>query len=154
MITAVLTVSMLIYTVFPKKYTSYIEKYSNEFDVEAELCYSVARCESGFLPEKTSNKGAVGVMQIMPNTAKWCCDMLGEEYDYERLKTAEYNIKIGVFYLSYLKTKFSSLDDVIKAYNAGETVVREWNRKGKEPYEETKNYLKKVKLCMKIYRII
>lgn len=145
---------MFTIVVFPKKYSSYIEKYSKEFAVDSELIYSVVRCESGFSPEKVSRKGAVGLMQVMPSTAKWCCEMLDIKYDYEKLKTPEYNLKIGTFYLSYLSTKFDKVDDVIKAYNAGETIVRDWNRKGLQPYSETAKYLKRVKFCMKIYKII
>ena len=149
----VLSTSLLISIVFPKSYSNCIEKYSAEYGVEKELSYSIIRCESGFSPEKISNKGAVGLMQVMPSTAKWCCEQLGVEYDYEYLKIPEYNARIGIFYLSYLKRKFNSVDDVIKAYNAGETVVRDWNKNNKKPYEETSDYLKKVKLCMKVYKL-
>ena len=150
----VFLITLLIYIVFPKKYNDYVDEYSVKYSVEKELCYSVIRCESGFSPNKISKKGAVGLMQVMPSTALWCCEQIGLDYDYELLKTPEYNVRIGIFYLSYLKERFDNVDDVIKAYNAGETVVRYWNKNNKSPYKETSEYLKKVKMCMVIYKLI
>ena len=97
-------------------------------------------------------------MQIIPLTAKWIASEFNEEYSEEKLYDAETNIKYGCFYLNYLYEKLNNMDAVICAYNAGETVVKNWlDNTGnviaeKISYSETKNYYKKVKGYYSIYK--
>lgn len=159
---SVCTLTLILFVIFnfvlyPKKYKNYVLAYSNEFKLETALVYAVIKTESNFDANAKSYAGAIGLMQIIPSTAKWIASEFDENYEEEKLYAPETNIKYGCFYLNYLKQKFSDIDAVICAYNAGETVVKSWldeNGKlneNKIKFEETKNYLKKVKKYYRVY---
>jgi len=139
--------------VFPTKYAKYVEKYSKLYGVDENLVYAVILCESGFNPNSKSKKGAIGLMQLMPSTALWCAKKLDEKYSDEKLYEPEFNIKIGVYYLAYLRTVFNDFDEVVMAYNAGEGNVKKWLQGKGEVFSETSTYLAKVKLCAKLYKL-
>ncbi len=146
----------LLFFMFPTKYGKEIEYYCTMFGVEEELVKAIIKTESGFNKNKVSNKGAVGLMQIIPSTAEFISNEFfgGETFD---LTLPETNVKYGVKYLSYLKTKFKDEKAVVASYNAGEGVVKSWldddGELQKTDYKETENYLKKVFTYRKIYLI-
>lgn len=139
---------------YPMKYRERIIEYSQQFEIDGALIASVANTESGFNENAKSSKGAVGVMQLMPATAEWVAEKMGEEFKEEKLFDAEYNLKLGSYYLSYLVKSFNNEKLGLCAYNAGPSCVRSWlaNEKyssdGKTlsiiPYSETEEYLSKV----------
>ncbi len=147
---------------YPLKHTALIDKYAKEYDVDSYIIASIINAESSFNKKAVSKAGAVGLMQVLPQTAKWICKQNGEEYSLEKLKDANFNIRVGTYYLKYLITKFKNLDVAICAYNAGEGVVGEWlknedysddNKTLKTiPYLETRNYLKAVKSGLLVYK--
>ena len=146
------------FVLFPKKYTQFVESYSKEYDVSPSLVYSIIRAETNFNPKAKSSVGAVGLMQILPTTASWIAGKLDfTDYSDSQLYSPETNIRFGCYYLSYLFSKFSDVDVVICAYNAGEGVVRRWLRgettldEDKIEYAETREYLRKVKQGLKYY---
>lgn len=146
---------------YPLKYIEIIEKYSIEYSVDKSLIASVINTESSFNKNAVSRKGAKGLMQITDKTAIWLCDILGEIYAEEKMYDAEFNIKLGTYYLSYLLNKFDDLDTALASYNAGEGVVKSWllsteySENGYTitniPYTETKNYVQKVHKNMDVY---
>ncbi len=156
-----LTVSVLTaYAVLPKKYERVIQGLSQEFGVESDLIFAVVRTESNFRADAVSGKGAVGLMQIMPPTAEFICRTLGEKLD---VNVPEDNLRMGVWYISYLEKKFEHITAVLAAYNAGEGTVLGWVRKGLSgekgelrdiPYHETKTYVSKVKFFYNCYKIL
>lgn len=108
---------------------------ANRYNVEPALVKAVIMAESGYNSKAVSNKGARGLMQLMPATA----EMMGVE-DYHH---PEDNINAGVKYLRYLLDQFAgNMELAIAAYNAGYGRVREYQ--GVPPYKETRNYIKKV----------
>lgn len=148
----------------PLKYTEYIEKYSEQYKVPKELVYAIIKTESDFVSNAVSRVGAVGLMQLMPETFK----DLTENFLYENLDTGmlydpETNIRYGVFYLSWLKTNFEDWNCVIAAYNGGIGNVTKWlndseySDDGKTliikniPFEETRNYVKKINKATEKY---
>lgn len=142
--------------VFPQKYKNYVVAYSNEFDLDKALVYSVIKVESDFNSKAVSKSGALGLMQILPNTAKWIAEELNESYSKEQMFQPQKNILFGCFYLRYLSDRFKKMDVVICAYNAGEGKVFDWLENGelvreKIDYDETRNYLIKVENFYKIY---
>ena len=145
------------FIVFPRKYSSDIAFYAQKYGIDVALVYSIIKTESNFNSEAVSKAGALGLMQLLPLTASWIAEQLGEDYSDENLFIPQKNIEYGCFYLRYLFDKFNNLDIVICAYNAGETAVRNWidNIKkldeSKIDFAETKNYLKKVRFFMRIY---
>lgn len=138
---------------YPKRYQAYVEKYSRFYGVDPNLVYSVMKAESGFFPYATSPKGAMGLMQITKPTLEWIESKA--DIKLENPYHIEKNIQAGTWYLSLLNKQFGDLDLVIIAYNAGPGKTKEWLKEGKItkegegsqnlPYEETSNYIVKVK---------
>ena len=145
------------FVLFPTKFKKQVTEISSEYGLEPALVYAIIKAESGFKPNAVSQAGAVGLMQLLPSTAKWIAEEVGDEFDYNQLFVVEKNIEYGCFYLDYLFDKFGDIDIVVCAYNAGETKVRDWILDGvlvkeKIDYEETREYLRKVKRFYGIYK--
>jgi soluble lytic murein transglycosylase-like protein len=105
-------------------------------DLPPELVAAVVHTESKFVPTAVSNRGAVGLMQLVPKTGRW----LGAN----NLTDPAQNIQAGAKYLRYLTDRFSGdQQKAIAAYNAGEGNVRRFN--GVPPFKETRNYVQKVR---------
>ena len=138
---------------YPFPHQEIIEKYSHKYDVDVDLIASVINKESKFKNEAKSHRGALGLMQIMPETAKWIAKETGEkDFSLEKLNDPETNIRFGVWYLSTLQKEFWYNEVLtLAAYNAGRGNVHEWmeeygwdyNFKAiKEiPYDETRHYV-------------
>tara|TARA_B100000676_G_scaffold106468_1_gene106532 strand:+ start:211 stop:1377 length:1167 start_codon:yes stop_codon:yes gene_type:complete len=137
--------------------------------VEKALIYSIVRQESNFDPQAESYKGALGLMQLMPATAKAVAVSLNIEFDKERLKSDHnYNIKLGASYLRSLIKKYDgSYPLAIAAYNAGPHNVNKWIKRvgnpiqndvdlidwiERIPYGETRNYVQRVLENLTVYR--
>ena len=119
----------------PTNYDQLIRSAAATHRVEPALLKAVMRAESAFNPYATSNKGASGLMQLMPATAK----RFGVTDIYDPVQ----NIEGGARYLRFLLTKFKhNYRYAIAAYNAGEGTVMRY--KGIPPYNETQDYVKKV----------
>ena len=153
----------------PEEYKEYVEKYSKEYGVSENLIYAVIKTESGFDSSAVSNKGATGLMQIMPETFEWLTDDILHEYlDNGMLYDPETNIKYGTYYLSRLYGRFGDWNTAIAAYNGGEGNVSEWLcdtrysddgvklniDKIPEDFSETEKYVKKVNKYLGRYRDI
>ncbi len=145
---------------FPLKYTDEVFLYSEKYELKNELIFAVIKAESGFDSKKTSEKGATGLMQIMPTTAEYVSREFfgGRKID---LTSPKDNIETGCFYLNYLREKFGNETETLAAYNAGEGNVKLWKRErgGKLsaddiPFPETKKYVRRVKAYAKIYSFI
>lgn len=145
------------FLVFPKRYKNYVVANAEKYDLEIELVYATIKQESDFDKNAVSKSGALGLMQILPSTAKWIAGELGVEYSKELMFEPKFNIEFGCFYLRYLFDKFGDTETVVCAYNAGETKVLDWLENGKVnaeliDYSETKTYLKKVMGYYRIYK--
>ncbi|MCX7857575.1 MAG: transglycosylase SLT domain-containing protein [Deltaproteobacteria bacterium] len=120
-----------------ENYDSLIRFYSKKYNVDPLLVKAVIMAESNFEPQAVSRKGAMGLMQLMPETAR----MLNIQDAFD----PEENIKGGTLYLRILKDYFNEdLDLVLAAYNAGPKRVIE-SRMNVPPIEETIQYIKRVK---------
>jgi hypothetical protein len=119
----------------PKKYLIKIKKLSQKYGVKEDLIIAVARAESGFNPFAVSRKGAVGIMQLMADTAR--------KYGVVNRYNADQNLEAGVRHLKYLHKKYNrNIPLTLAAYNAGETAVETY--KGVPPYKETRTFIKRV----------
>lgn len=141
----------------PLKYTDIVEKYSNEYGLDKYLIYAVISTESDFKPTAKSDAGAMGLMQLMPETAVWIGNKISLSVELDSLFDPDTNIHLGCAYLSYLFSRFDGdIKKVICAYNGGEGNVREWASKYSDsldyiPFKETRKYLKKVTVRYEIY---
>jgi soluble lytic murein transglycosylase len=129
-----------------------INKYAGEFKCDPLWVMAIIKTESGFLPSARSNRGAVGLMQLLPSTARDIAPELGMQIQSDDdLKDPDTNLHLGVYYLSKLQQMFP-YDDVavLAAYNAGPGVTSQW-RQGEPvlelnniPYPETRKFIKSV----------
>jgi hypothetical protein len=118
-------------------YDRMILRHSEVHGIDPSLVKAVVKAESNFNPNAVSQKGAQGLMQLMPDTAKLM--RVDNPFDPEE------NIKGGTRYLRYLGDTFrGDLELMLAAYNAGPTKVIE-NKMSVPPIEETRNFIKRVK---------
>lgn len=121
-----------------------IETYASEYNVDPLLVRAVMKQESSFQPFALSTSGAMGLMQLMPDTAKG----LGVTDPYN----IEENIRGGVQYLSYQLNSFNDLALALAAYNAGPNAVKKYG--GIPPYEQTQNYVRMVLKYYDMYKAL
>ena len=113
---------------------------SRKYGVSYDLLTAMAEQESGFNPNAVSRTGAMGIMQIMPETAK----ELGLQHPFDAYE----NIMAGANYIAQKLQQYNgNVDKALAAYNAGSSVVDEYG--GVPPYGETQSYVKNVKAIMK-----
>lgn len=140
---------------YPFPYKSTVEKYAEAYNVDPILVIAVIREESHFNPWSNSHKGAVGLMQLMPATAKEIAVWLGESYAEVDLTKHEDNIRYGTRYLAALNKEFKGNTIlVLAAYNAGSGRVNSWLKSSPQdfndyliddiPFKETREYVQKV----------
>ncbi len=158
--------AMLLQYFYPIKYEEYVEKYSAEYEIDKYLIYAVIQTESKFDPNAKSDAGAVGLMQLMENTAKECNEKAEFGYNIpDELRNPEVNIRIGCYYLNRLLKIFDDNKELaLTAYNGGLGNVEKWlddeeysdGQGGLNitPYQETNDYVDKVLRSYKRYREI
>lgn len=136
----------------PLSYQREIEAAALRHRINPYLIAAVINAESGFEPETTSAAGAVGLMQVMPDTAK---ELLRREFvsasvvGDRPLSEPAANIEYGTAYLRYLVDRYHEVETVLAAYNAGLRHADKWSAEGgniREAIEfpETKAYVLKV----------
>ncbi len=117
------------------KINKLIDEYSQKYGLDSDFVKAVVKQESGFNEKATSKCGAMGLMQLMPGTAK----ALNVNDPYN----ARDNIEGGVKYLKGLMDRFGGdMKLALAAYNAGPNAVKKYN--GVPPYNETQNYVKNI----------
>lgn len=161
LVVEVLPIEMVRNVFFPVSYAERIDDAAARHGVDPHLVAAVIRCESGWNETAQSGAGAVGLMQIMPETAKSVAG-LGlvdtNTYDPNRLTDAVTNIEYGTAYLAYLASQFANEDEVICAYNAGSGIVQQWQEKVGDgefrdviTFPETREYLNSVNEAVRQY---
>ncbi|MBO5898428.1 MAG: lytic transglycosylase domain-containing protein [Clostridia bacterium] len=112
---------------YPRHYEIYVHQYAHEYDVPEPLVYAVIRTESDFDRNAVSSAGAVGLMQLLPDTYVWLADYhLHGDADPSALTDAKTNIRFGVYYLRWLYDRYGSWMEACAAYNAGPGNVDDW----------------------------
>ena len=120
---------------FRTKFDRLIDEAAKHFDVDAALVSAVIKAESDYNPREVSNKGARGLMQLMPSTA--------ERFGVTNSFDPAANIYAGTRYLQWLlKTFEGNADLAVAAYNAGEGNV--WKYNGVPPFRETLTYIRRI----------
>ncbi len=151
--------------IYPKKYQEVVSIYADKYKVEENLIFAVIKAESNFDKEAISNRGAIGLMQLMKETAKDVAKKNGiiikEDQIKEELCDVYKNVDIGTCYLSSLMNRYQNKEVALAAYNAGIGTVDSWIEKGiiqkdgtdieKIPYKETNHYVRKILRDYKIY---
>ena len=139
---------------FPLEYRTDILEWSATYDLEPEWIASVIRNESRFQPDVVSPAGAIGLMQIMPETGAWVAHQLQlANYSTTLLEDAALNIAMGTWYLCHLLDRFLTLDAALVAYNAGPANAERWEGNLKLAFPETQRYVRRIHLSLPVYRI-
>jgi len=148
---------------FPLAYKEVVAGAAIATDIDPQLLFAIARQESAFSPDAKSPAGALGLMQLMPATAKQTARRSGVNYKYHDLLKPEPNIKLGSRYLNSLLSQFDGNRILAAAaYNAGPNRVKKWLQvsEGKMPfdvwietipYKETRGYVQNVLAFSAIY---
>ena len=148
---------------YPVAYTGLIKTYATQYELDPYLVQSIMRCESSNDPSVVSKVGAIGLMQIMPDTGTWIAHKLDldDVYTEQMLYEPETNIEFGCWYLRFLSGRFDGdAKKMIAAYNAGHGSVEDWlndprfSQNGELttiPFEETARYFDKVTAAYENY---
>jgi soluble lytic murein transglycosylase len=147
---------------YPLVYSDLVARHTAANGLSEGLIYGLIRAESGFSPSIKSPVGAIGLMQLMPATAKASARENGA-FNPQRLTVPEYNIKLGTRHFRDLMQDYNGeVVYAVAAYNAGAAAVDRWRKdmKGLQmdefiesiPYQETRDYVKKVYASAATYR--
>lgn len=151
---------------FPQKYSEYVIKYSDKYELEDALVFAVIKTESNFDPNARSHKDAMGLMQIRAITGNWGAEEIGlYNFSENDLFDPETNIQLGCWYLKKLLNQYdNNLETAVAAYNAGSGNVSKWLKDEKHssdgyninniPFEQTRNYVLKIQVAKKVYEMI
>jgi len=156
-------IDRLYHLCYPRAYWDTVEVTARRHGVDPLFILSVMREESMFDPEARSTAGAIGLMQLMPQTAfRLDGNLQLRINNISQIRNIKNNIQLGTYYLSNLIKEFGSYIYALAAYNAGEEKVKKWIQKGTYkstdefiediPYSETKNYIKRVMVTFFEYK--
>ncbi len=151
---------------YPLKYVENVENYAKSYNIEESLIFALIKAESNFDEKAVSHKDALGLMQIMEETAidvakKYDININMDNAKKDILDT-DNNINIGTKYLAVLLEKYHNVEVAVAAYNAGIGTVDKWIEQGiikadgtdieNIPYKETNNYVRKILVNYKMYK--
>ncbi|MDO5123503.1 MAG: lytic transglycosylase domain-containing protein [Eubacteriales bacterium] len=156
------TINRFLMRIYPLQYEAEIMEASETYGLEPEFIAAVIYAESEFNPDAQSHAGAKGLMQIMPDTFMWLVDLRDDNLTEEDMLTPSVNIDYGCYYISYLNGIVpGDIYNAAAAYNAGFSHVQEWLQNPDYsadglvldtiPFEETHNYINKIKLAEEKY---
>lgn len=145
---------------YPLEYADLINKASAAYGLDSSLIAAVIFEESKFDPAVRSKAGAVGLMQVMPQTGRWVAAKKGRRFEEKELLDPNVNVDFGSWYLKYLKDKYRDEDLALAAYNGGLDNVDRWiadgeapaTTVGKIPFKETREFVSRVKKTRAKYR--
>lgn len=147
---------------FPLEHKELIQRYATANNIQPTWAFAIMRQESAFAPDAASPSGALGLMQLMPVTAREVANKIGRRYSSNMdLLQPELNIALGTNYLSTVAQKFGgNLVLATAAYNAGPSRVKKWlpnNAMEADiwveniPFQETRTYVQRVMAYMVLY---
>ena len=139
---------------YPLPYAAIVRGHAQHYRLDPALLAAVIYAESKFHANARSSSGAVGLMQLLPDTAKGIAVHTGgTRFRVSDLTNPELNVRYGAWYLRHLIEKYGDERTALAAYNAGQQNVDEWRAKG-EPiqFSETRHYVSRVEDLKGIYR--
>jgi soluble lytic murein transglycosylase len=138
---------------YPLSYDHIVVGHAANYDLDPALLAAVIYRESKFDARARSPSGAMGLMQLLPDTAKGIAVHTGgSRFRVADLNDPEINVRYGAFYLRRLLTKYGDMRLALAAYNAGQANVDEWRAQGKGiAFAETRAYVDSVLKTRDIY---
>lgn len=148
---------------YPLQFQTIIEAHAVNYDLDPSLVAAVVYTESKFDPRAESSAGALGLMQLLPDTAQGIADRTGGgNFKPADLYDPELNVRYGCWYLNALRDKYSdhpqALELALAAYNAGQGNVDRWvaatpdGRVVRIRFRETRDYVKRVERMQSLYQ--
>lgn len=149
----------VLYGLYPYPYRDAIEAAAARHGLDPLFLAAVIRTESRFRPDAVSPRGAMGLMQLLPATAR---ELAGPAFDPAELLAPETNIELGARYLAQLTERFGGRTAAaLAAYNGGQANVRAWLAQGlwdgtyedaaRIPFVETRRFVQRVELARRMY---
>jgi soluble lytic murein transglycosylase len=140
--------SWYVRAVYPLEYEQIVEGHARNYDLDPALLAAVIYQESKFDADARSQSGAIGLMQLMPRTAKGIALRTGgQRFRLDDLYDPEINVRYGSWYLRHLLDKYGTLEQALAAYNGGQGNVDRGIR-----YPETRDYVDHVLELREVYR--
>jgi soluble lytic murein transglycosylase len=138
---------------YPLRYEQIVTGHAENYHLDPQLVAAVIYQESKFDADAVSSSGAVGLMQLLPETAQGIADRTGGHGWHESdLVDPELNVRYGSWYLRHLLDKYGDEELALAAYNAGQTNVDRWRDEGTGiQFAETRRYVERVQQLKKIY---
>lgn len=139
---------------YPLHYKQIVRGHALNYDLDPALLAAVIYQESKFKADAESKSGAIGLMQLLPDTAKGIAIHTGgSAFRVDDLYDPEINVRYGAWYLRHLLRKYDDERTALAAYNAGQDNVDRWRRTGLGiQFAETRAYVNRVEDLKKIYR--
>jgi soluble lytic murein transglycosylase len=145
---------------YPLSYTFDIRGYAHDYHLDPALVAAVIYEESRFHADTRSSAGAVGLMQLLPSTARGIAERTGGSrfHPSTDLLDPDLNIRYGCWYLHHLMLKYHRTDVALAAYNAGQANVDAWiagapaGRPPPIPFAATRAYVAAVERVARLYR--
>jgi soluble lytic murein transglycosylase len=139
---------------YPLHYEQIVRGHARNYRLDPALLAAVIYQESKFQADAKSSSGAIGLMQLRPETAKGIAIRTGgSRFQTSDLYNAEINIRYGSWYLRHLLDKYGDEKTALAAYNAGQRNVDTWRSEGKGiQFPETREYVDRVEHLKVVYR--
>lgn len=139
---------------YPLRYQEIVRDHARHYDLDPAFLAAVIYTESKFDVNARSGSGAIGLMQLTPETAKGIAIRTGgAAFRLSDLTNAEINVRYGCWYLRHLFRKYHDERIVLAAYNAGQGNVDGWLSKGQSiQFPETNAYVDRVEDLKDVYR--
>ncbi len=140
-------------TRYPLEYEQIIRTHADNHHLDPALLAAVVYVESRFDPNARSTAGAIGLMQLLPDTAKGIALRTGgRRFVVADLRDPEINVRYGSWYLDHLRTRYDDIRTALAAYHAGQGNVDAWLRDGARiEFPETRSYVDEVTRLRDVY---
>ncbi len=138
---------------YPLRYERVVRGHARNYRLNPALLAAVIYTESKFDANARSNAGAIGLMQLLPDTAKGIAQRTGgARFVVSDLTNPELNVRYGAWYLRHLLDRYGDERTALAAYNAGQANVDRWRAAGLDiQFRETRYYVDKVERLKKVY---
>ena len=138
---------------YPLHYEQIVRGHARNYNLDPALLAAVIYQESKFRADAKSSSGAIGLMQLRPQTAEGIAIRTGgTHFQVSDLYNPEINVRYGSWYLRHLLDKYGDEKDALAAYNAGQHNVDEWRAEGKGiQFPETRAYVDRVEHLKGVY---
>jgi soluble lytic murein transglycosylase len=139
---------------YPLRYGEIVRGHARNYHLDPALLAAVIYQESKFKSHARSDRGALGLMQLLPETAEGIATRTGgSEFQVDDLYDPEINIRYGAWYLRHLIEKYGDERTALAAYNAGQANVNSWRQRGVPiQFEETRHFVDRVEKLKSVYR--